>query len=194
MEYEVVITYKCNWDCVYCCVDTHNNLLKESVIDKLNRIENNSKVILSGGEIGLLKETELLLYITILKSKNCTINVNTNGMFLSNYPHLLTHINKIYYHCSEDLDNTFTIYPNLNIEYLLIIHDDNIHKLGKFLESTNIKFYMVPASTPSTGIKDAPVLSDINKFKVLKLYSKSMTSKSKLRFIKEKDFSKTIYM
>ena len=23
-EIEIVVTYKCNWNCSYCCVDTHN--------------------------------------------------------------------------------------------------------------------------------------------------------------------------
>jgi organic radical activating enzyme len=196
MIYEVILTYNCNWNCEYCCVNTHENKLNyEDALKKLEIIEEDSTVILSGGELGTLPKDKVINFINLLQNKNCKLHLNTNGLFLRKYEDLLTNFEEINYHCSQDLDITDEIIIlNKKINYILIVHDLNIHKLQQFLEKNkDLKFCIYPASTPSTGIKNAPELSSINKFKILKQFNSRLTKKSIKRLINE-DFSKITFL
>jgi organic radical activating enzyme len=58
------------------------------VVDKINRIEDSSIVTLFGGEPGILDRDTIEMYISMLKSKRCTLKLETNGLFLQKYPEL----------------------------------------------------------------------------------------------------------
>lgn len=194
-KYEVILTYECNWNCEYCSVNTHNNhITNDMAISKLLSIPECSIVTLSGGEIGLLDKKIIEEFLKILNFKNCELQLNTNGFFLEKYPELLVNFNKIYYHCSEDLNVTDHIIKlqNESIYYMLVVHDKNYHKLDNFINKHNdIVFHIVPASTPNTGIKGSPELCKNNKINILKKYGNILTTESKL-FLLGKNFYKDI--
>ncbi len=202
-EYEIIVTYKCNWNCSYCCVDTHSReeVEKKVVFNKIKKIEEGSKVYVTGGEPGTLSQDYLEEIFLKLKEKGCLLGLNTNGLFLSRYPELLKYISDVNYHCSEDLDLKIPIltfenlkYP-VKIDYLLIVHDENEHKLQAFLNYyPEITFNVVPASTPGSGILEAPELSNEHKYAVLRKFHNRLTTESKKRLLKEKDFSQIIYL
>lgn len=197
MNYEVVLTYKCNWNCEYCAVDTHNNHISlGTAFEKIKNIPSNSNVTLSGGELGLLKREFLTKVISFLQSTNCKISINTNGLLLRRYPDLLEYFEEITYHCSEDLNLDDEIYiTDHNIKYLLVVHDENINKLKDFLDkNSEILFCIVPATTPITGIKGSPELSKENRLKILKEYGTRITNESKLDLLNGKDYSCTVFI
>jgi len=198
MIYEVVLTYNCNWDCLYCSVDTHNNKLsEEDALKKLDIPESGSTVILSGGEIGLLSEEFLRKVITILVRKKCIIHVNTNGLFLRRYPHLLRYMLKINYHCSDNLDAEveFPRVEHFNVDYCLVVHDENVSELGGFLDKNDdIEFTVIPSTNPSTGIQGAPVLGWDSRFYILKKYGKRLTEDGQRFLILGRDYSGVSYL
>lgn len=203
-EYELIITYKCNWACEYCCVDTHSRpeLLEQQVLKKINQIEDDNNVTISGGEPGMLSEDFLEKILLRLKDKKCDIGINTNGLFLERHQGLmLKYISNINYHCSMDLEISKPILKvehlkeHFFLDYLLIVHDKNIHKLEAFLNHyPEIIFNVVPASTPGSGIVGAPELSNRSKYEILKKFHNRLTLESKKRLLKEKDFSQIIYL
>lgn len=149
MIVEIFCISKCNWDCYYCCENIHNskkNITEDIIKHKVIKNKNN-KIILSGGEIGLL-EPDLLYWIF---NNHNHISVNTNGLFIEKYPDLVLRCKKIFYHCSKDLDFIEKIYNYENIEYLVIVTDDNIHKLESFLNKyKNIIFDVIPSDIPNS--------------------------------------------
>ncbi len=196
-ELEIVLTYKCNWNCSYCCVDTHNqkDIDQEILFKKIDTILSEYKdynITLSGGEVGLLDKSIILYIIDKLKFFN--LSLNTNGLFLEKYPELISKFNNILYHCSPELDdrNVLLNLPN-HIQYMIVITDNNITNLELFLNYYNdIKFHLVPASNPWNVQK--PILSKKNKLMILKKYRKHATIESQLRLISEKDFDNIIYL
>ncbi len=194
-EIEIELTHKCNWNCPYCAIQTHQlqDIPYNSIIDKINGIENNSFVTLSGGEPGTLKKHEIETILELLQKKNCVINLNTNGMFLRLYPQYLKNFNQIIYHCSENLEVTDIIWKpsknlSLDIRYMIIITDDNISKLQKFLDvHTDIKFDIVQATYNDDNKR--PTLSLKNKNMIMTKFSNRMTPESIKRMIHEKDWS-----
>jgi organic radical activating enzyme len=199
-EYAITITYKCNWNCEYCAVknsiDWKENVTREDVLKKISCIADNSIVTLFGGEPGMLSKTELIEYINLLKEKNCILKLETNGLFIKRYPDLLSNFIEITYHCSMDLDITDEIIKcdNLNIKYMLIVHDFNIEKLEKFLitNKTPEKFYIVEATYPHE--KTGPTLSTINKNKLIVRYANRMTKQSIQRLLHGFDFDNIIFL
>jgi organic radical activating enzyme len=196
-EIELVVTWVCNWHCDYCCVDTHARpkLDMEEVLSKIDKIPNNCNVTLSGGEVGSMKRKDIEFIIAELEKKECKLHINTNGLFIRRYRDLLSHFETILYHCSENLDITDDIIvdPEYNLEYLLIVTDNNFEKLGPFLDKyRHIKFHIV-ASTMPKGITGS-VLSAKNKYTMITKYHSHMTKESKLRAFNEKNFDAITYI
>ena len=191
MDIELVITWICNWDCEYCAVDTHNQK-KFNLQDKLDKVPDNSNVTLSGGEPGALPRAEIIEIIKFLKDRGCTLSLNTNGTFIRKYPMLLNEFNKILYHCTEDLDADDIILKG-SYEYFIVVTDNNFHKLGSFLEANEGMLFNIAGASNPVGLNN-PILSQKNKYDMLKRFSSRMTTESKLRAVQEKDFDSIIYM
>lgn len=196
-KYEVILTYKCNWNCSYCAVNTHNNFISDyDAFKKLEKIPEGSDVTISGGELGMLDKNKIIQFIQILNLKKCDINLNSNGLFIKKYPDLLHKFKKINYHCSENLNLNDEILKvnHKEVDYILIVHDENIEYLDEFLKKHNTIFCIIPATTPKTGIKTAPILSKKNSINILKKYNKYLSIESKKYLLLGKDYTNTIFL
>lgn len=196
-EIELVVTWVCNWHCDYCCVDTHNRptLTMEEVKAKLDKVIPGYNVTLSGGEVGSMKRVDIEFILDELEKKRCQPSINTNGLFIKRYKDLLHRFDNILYHCSEDMDidDEIIIDPELDLDYLLIVTDKNFDKLGPFLDKyKDIQFNLVAATMPANII--GTTLSIKNKHAMLAKYHHRMTTESKQRVFKEKDFDSIIYL
>lgn len=190
-EIEVEITHQCNWNCPYCAIHTHTlpPISESQAISKIQSIPENSIVTLSGGEPGLISRNTILKILDILNHKNCVVNLNTNGKFLENFNDLIYLFNIIVYHCSEDLYLEKVLYNSQwnNIQYMIIVHDNNYSRLPAFLEfNPNITFNIVEATYNKKD--DGPTLSPKNKYNLIKTWYKRMTKDSIYRMFKGKNF------
>ena len=152
-EVELPLTYKCNWHCDYCVVDTHNqpDLPYQEVLRRVHLIEPNSEVTFGGGEPGLLKREQLEELIGILKTKDCVIDLLTNGLFFKRHLPLIKEFGKIHYHCVEYLPSAIE-FPNLQKEYdhifyVLVVTNSNfldgsIHEM--IHRYPDIQFLLLP--------------------------------------------------
>ena len=196
-EIELVVTWVCNWHCEYCSVDTHNRprMTMDDVRAKLERVTPGYHVTLSGGEVGSMRREDVEYILDTLESKGCAISINTNGLFIKRYKDLLHRFDTVLYHCTEDinLSDEIIIDDGLNLDYLVIVTDNNFARLGDFLNKyPSITFSLVAASNPE-GIT-GPTLSAANKHRMLAQYHTRMTEDSKKRVFKEKDFDAIIYL
>jgi organic radical activating enzyme len=196
-EIELVVTWVCNWHCDYCCVDTHNRpkMSMEDVIIKLDKVIPGYNVTLSGGEVGSMKREDIEFILDELEKKGCRPSINTNGLFIKRYRDLLNRFDTILYHCSEDLniDDEIIVDSELDLQYLLIVTDNNFHKLDAFLEKyPNIEFHLVGATNPE-GIHNVTLNGKL-KHKMLARHYQRMSKESKRRVFKEKDFDSIIYI
>jgi len=196
-EIEIVVTWVCNWYCEYCCVDTHNRpkLTMDDVKKKLDKIIPGYNVTLSGGEVGSMKRADIEFILEEIEKKNCRPSINTNGLFIKRYRDLLPRFDTVLYHCSENIDinDNVIIDPELDLEYLLIVTDNNFKNLDSFLNKyKDIQFHLVAATMPD-GIS-GPTLSTKNKHAMLAKHHSRMTDESKKRVFNEKDFDAIIYL
>lgn len=137
-SYCLAVTYQCNWDCDYCCVDTHNQKepSEERVLALAEKVEPGAHVSLTGGEPGMIKENLLIKLLDLFEAKGCVIGVNTNGLWFINYPQYASRINDYRYHCSLDLKNKIWQPPgheDMNIKYVIVVTDKNFPSLERFL-------------------------------------------------------------
>jgi len=172
MTYCLVVTNKCNWNCEYCISDTHNNSrIFEDALNSIKNIPEYSDVAISGGEPGLLTQEQLIEVITLLKNKNATITIKSNGQIFK-HKEVLKKIDSIEYHCSENLDINDTVikdYKDLT-NFLVVITDNNICNLRNFLEYHNdIEIEIIP----STFIKPLSKKNLILLYKEFKEYFKN---------------------
>lgn len=200
-EFAVTITYKCNWSCQYCAVrnkhDYKPDLKHDEVLQKLEKIPPNTIVTLFGGEPGLVSKTHVIQYMDILEKKNCTLYLETNGLFIKKYPDLLCRFGEILYHCSQELDIDDQILrpPVSNIRYMLIVHDKNINKLKAFLDKNNdLIFDIVEATYPYPDEMDGPRLSKSGKMKLILEFGSRMTRESFHRLLNGKDFDQIEFL
>lgn len=172
-EYTIYFTFKCNWDCDYCIMDTHNQNEPQNIIENAKSINNNSFVSISGGEPGLGKKNIVEEVFAILINKNCTIHLNTNGVFLEKFPHLLKHVNSITYHCSEYLDDpNFKRYPHLEqLSYEITVTDDMMEKLDNFFEKNSDLQFLVFSADKKYN-KYGKVNKHLSKANIIKIYKK----------------------
>lgn len=190
-EIEVELTHKCNWNCPYCAIKVHTlpDISEYDAIAKIRSIQNKSIVTLSGGEPGLISRKTIEICLNILKNKQCQIYLNTNGEFLKKYFDLIDNFIQIIYHCSENINENDTILQlnSNNIRYMIIVNDENITRLDKFIKKYSyIKFDIVEATYNNDG--DGITLSKQNKYSILKKYSSNMTKESIMRMFKGKNF------
>lgn len=193
-EHELIITHECNWNCPYCSenICERDPLDLEDVFRKIDLIPNGVPVTLSGGEPGMMLENSILLIINKLKEKRCELMLNTNGLFIENYPHLLNHFSYILYHCSENLDEEIKIYDYENVHHALVLTDENVYKLSKVLYNYPIKWNIIPASNPEPS--DKPVLTYANRMMILKKHHLQLTEHSKIRLIREKKWNEIVFL
>lgn len=150
-DVELVLTFKCDWDCDYCLVDTHAqpDMEYEEVLHRANAIEPNSEVTFSGGEPGLLPKRRLLQLIKILKDKGCVLDILTNGLFIKKHIDLIDNFEEVLYHCVEYLGNDIQ-FPNLDqdkVTYILVVTDENFIDgsiLNMISRYPHIKFLLLP--------------------------------------------------
>lgn len=193
-DYSILITTKCNWNCPYCAVrnkvDMNANCDTENIISRLKTIPEKSNITIFGGEPGLVQEDILEEYFKNLQEKECKIYIETNGMFFK-YPRLCEKTFEILYHCSQDLFEKEQIekHDEYNVRYVIVVTDDNICRLGNFLEiNRDILFDLIPSSFfhEQTG----PILSEKRKHEIISKFSDRMTKESIKRMIHDKDFER----
>ena len=170
IEYKLPITFACNWNCSYCCVDTHNQpeVDYQTIFKTIGQYPNNSVVHIEGGEPGLVDESTILRILDKLNNKNCEILLNTNGVFLNRYPELLNNFVSIIYHCVENVSTRKELryYTHSDIVYMLVFDkieqlDDIIYYIEKYKD---IKFFVSwDVIKPQRHIKE--ILQFINKYK-----------------------------
>ncbi len=169
-KYCIICTWKCNWKCDYCITDTHNHkrLKDQEVLDKVNNVEPNSEVSLSGGEPGFIKPELLEEILTILARKNCVVNVNTNGEFFKRFKPD-ERISNYFYHCSEYLtDYVKPIIEFDNVDYMIVVTDASYKNLSKFVKlNSHLKLHIFGGD--KTQVKNKPGTS-LSKMNALKLY------------------------
>lgn len=191
--YAIALTFNCNWNCEYCAINNAHDrktVSHEDILKKIYKIDPLSNVILSGGEPGLIEENKIRLYISELKKKNCTLYLETNGLFIVKYRPLLNEFKEILYHCSINLDPDIEIIDLKefdHIRYLIILTDNNVKSLDRFVDKyRHLKFDMIEATYPYeiTG----PTLSKENKHHIMVKYCNKMTKQSLKRFIEGKNF------
>lgn len=158
-SYELLLTYKCNWFCDYCLIDTHNQprLPFEKVLKEAHRIPPNSEVTLTGGEPGLLSKSKLRQVIDILKAKDCDIDILTNGVLFKKHWDLVYEFGEVIYHCVEYLGEDIE-YPDLDqsvVTYILVIGDENLRDgsiINMIEKYPHIKFLLLPDVRPQRKI------------------------------------------
>ena len=197
-EAELELTHECDWNCRYCAVNTHS-LPPVDAADALRRVERaaaeRSIVTFSGGEPGLLERRDVEKMLDAVEHTGSVPCLNTNGLFLRRYPDLAPRFAEIDYHCSRDLgaDETFDRYPDLdNIRYMLVVDDENLPRLGAFLDrNSDVVFDVVPASYED-GDARRP-LSARGRMEIVRRFSGRITFESQRRLFVDKDFDKVKY-
>lgn len=207
--FEIEITYKCNWNCEYCCVQTHTKkaFQNEEIINNLKKSSNNfidlngGALTISGGEPSLA-DSELIKEIyNLSKEHNFQLLLNSNGriFYPKVYPIFKDMIKdiEINWHVSENcewFDNIYWILSliekdSLNVQPMLVVTNNNIINLDNFMNNwpKTIKILIVPASNPYTG---KIYLDTEHQKSIYNKYKKYLTPESKLRLITGDDFFK----
>lgn len=197
-EYEIEVCYKCNWDCEYCCVETHTKQPKtdKEIFDNFYSLGiKDANITISGGEPSYASDYLLIALIEYALMNRCDLNLNTNGRFFKKKPELLKYFKEINYHCSIDLEIIdIKNYDHLvegtdtKINYLVVVTDNNFGKLPFFIDYNQMffmthKLLAIPASNPY-GV-NRPILSQENYKSILRNQRilSVLSKESKLRFI-----------
>ena len=86
-EYEIEVCYQCDWNCNYCCVQTHT---KTPVSDKeikdnfLSHQIKDSNITISGGEPSFASDHLLIFLIEYALMNRCDLNLNTKDKSIEN--------------------------------------------------------------------------------------------------------------
>ena len=144
MWFEFVTNTECNWNCEYCSFDrVENKILTDDIIKKhsyifdiMNTIRKKMEitVVCEGGEIGLIKDNEVLS--NLFYKIGQPVIINTNGLFFeSNRKSLYPYIKKVFYHIAEDAKTLFKVKKlDLPFEVIYGIVDDDIQARKKFID------------------------------------------------------------
>ena len=171
-NYCVTVTYTCNWDCSYCCTDTHSQPepSMESILAKIDTIAPGSHTSLSGGEPGMLSDENMDIVLTALEAKQCLIGVNTNGLFFHNHK---KHMHRIYdyvYHCSFDLRNRVyqpVNHEELDIDYVVVVTNEAYPRLKEFLiKNSHVKIIVYSADKYTVRGKPGEFLDHKHRIKL----------------------------
>jgi len=179
MEIDLKITTECNWKCSYCIVDTHNlpERTFKQVLEYIYQIPKGSLVTLTGGEPGLLPAHELDIILGLLERRLCAVRVNTNGAIFRYKK--IKKFKSIFYHCSENLDIAKRVdayFIDIPITYMLVVTDDNIDKLERFLNYNKHIIFMIQGAVDNgNGIE----LSYFNRLKIWTKYKNIIQPESK---------------
>jgi len=169
---ELEVTFRCNWNCDYCLVDTHDrdDIDFKDTMEYIHSLDDNTEVSISGGEPGMLKREEITEIILLLKSKNCELDLITNGLFIEKYPDLLHNFESISYHCVEYIEDDIVVYDYDNIVYNIVVTSVNMNKLDWFFnkhKDLNIKFKLLINFRKSNKVKIKDFLNLIKKYESL---------------------------
>ena len=190
MRYEINITYKCNLKCPYCSMKQrlNENISEQEVLSLLENVESGSEVTLSGGEPGLCERKFIFKIFRILLEKNTKIKVNTNGLFIKKYRHLLKFVDTVNFHIET---TTFKKLPFKKINYVIILTRLNVKTLKKFLSETYSKFKVKFDIIPCTDFQNRSTnyTSKVNLIR----FSKFMTKES-LRFFLNNNRYRVTYL
>lgn len=185
-----MVTYDCNWDCPFCITDTHtkSRVTLENLISKISAVEDRSIVSISGGEPGTLSENTLRYIISTLRDKNCSININTNGLFFKKYPEYVSQIDGFFYHCTENLDpdKGIVLYDSIDYnktEFMMVLTDNNYHNLEWFINNYDILFTLVAADRTTVKGQPGDSLSVINGMKICSKYKDRINRTSYLNLM-----------
>lgn len=194
MRYCITVTHECNWDCPYCITNTHNKNRDFVVaLEHAYNMECGQKVSLSGGEPGLLATGQLLEIIRVLKSKDCEVQIVSNGTIFD-HPEVMEVIDGVWYHCSIDMELSDTVnreYPN-KTEYMVVLTDNNIHNLEAFLERhSDLQIVLVAGEKVPVHGKTGEYLSVSNALKVALKY-KGMISKNNLKYLLGREYQNEV--
>jgi hypothetical protein len=148
MNYSFILTEKCNWNCEYCVFpnldkpkETNEQILRKH-LPYIKRIINEDDDIeyidIQGGEIGLLPEFILEIFLNNLQRK---VIVCTNGLFMEKEMHLNEHIRPyiqlLQWHvCAEpNIQKIKDYHDELPISRG-IVHN-NINEIQRFVQNNN---------------------------------------------------------
>jgi organic radical activating enzyme len=182
-EYCIIVTFKCDWKCTYCMSHRYEKPIShEDILEDIDGIPENSHVVLSGGEPGLLERERLSEYVSLLQDKGCHVVIATNGK-LFDYPEVVDMVDEIYYHCSMDMeiDDVVNKEYKHKTEFIIVVSDLNFHNLDAFMEKHDDIYIVI---TPATYDSRRDYLSKKNITKILIKYRKYMT-KSNLELVLE---------
>jgi len=202
MKLTLFLTEQCNRKCKYCDIGNLKKRNKPPLIylkKYLPIIRDKSsidKVVLTGGEIGLLSETILDYIFEILQTKN--IHVNTNGLFIQRYyKKYKEYINTIMCHPVSEINEEFNPYDIKNINYHFPVHKQNIYLLDDFLNRyKDITFEISPYDSKLKQSKfelnhdDYQTIYKIIKNKNATIYSKNLFFKILMIWNKQEKYRK----
>jgi len=184
MNYELSVTFKCNWNCDYCISYTHAQPEKtfETVLEEINNLPDSIKsVTISGGEPGILSKDRLSIIIDNLKEKNLKIDLMTNGLFFENHPEFIQDIDEIFYHVVEDLSTKkdFKLYSDImnkdNRYYILVAINESFEDIQYYIDNyPELDFLILGDYRGESMIKIKEFLKFIN-------YNKDRINKRTLR-------------
>lgn len=210
--FEIETTYKCNWNCEYCCVQTHTKraLSNEKILNNLKKSSNNyidlngGALTISGGEPSLTDPELIKEIYNLSKEHSFQLSLNTNGriFYPKVYP-IFKDIMKdieINWHVSENcewfehIDWILSLIEkdSLIVQPMLVVTNNNVINLDNFMDNwskmtKDIKILIVPASNPYTG---KIYLDTEHQKSIYNKYKKYLTPESKLRLITGDDFFK----
>jgi organic radical activating enzyme len=185
-EWMLVLTYKCDWHCTYCIMDTHGShrglISLDDIKSKLSVVKEGDALQLSGGEPGLAHPKIVDYVMETLVRLKCDISINTNGLFLKRYKKYYNNVDRFLYHCSEYLDLDEDIYipedPDNKIDYMVTVDDDRISRLEPFLDKyADISFGVYGADMPYSNMPNRTSLSKMNALKILHKFKDRMNPK-----------------
>jgi len=181
-NYAITPSYKCNWFCKYCIVDTHNREDPDfEVIKKqINDILPKSFVAISGGEPGLVPKDKLNYIYSALLLKECFIQVNTNGTFFKNCKEFIDSTGYFIYHCSENLTNPIIVpdVPSEKIHYTLVLTNENYKRLDNYIDQYPFLIQLVGADR-----NKGKTLSIQNGIEIFDKYKHKLTIQSMMGLI-----------
>lgn len=182
--YCIMVTYKCQWDCKYCIVNTHSQpeVDFKTLQQKLSQIPNGAEVSLSGGEPGLLDKESMKYVFETLIEKQCYIKVNTNGLFFKTYPEYDKYVRSYLYHFSENLVLEQNYYiPTVDhskITFMLVVTNENTVRLEDFLNKFNTLKFSIFSAVKNNIEDDTNILSKKNAFDIFKKYKHRINKES----------------